>query len=61
MKIKYIDVRDVLLRQKKQATALRPDFGFCPACGRPFFGRGVCRRCRKAEHTKRSRKETRHV
>ena len=50
MRIRYVDMRDALLRQKKQATALRSAFGFCPACGRPFFGRGTCRRCRKESH-----------
>ena len=50
MKIRYIDIRDALARQAKQTATMRPSFGFCPKCGGAFYGRGVCRRCRKAAH-----------
>ena len=44
----------------RKAHCIRPSFSFCPKCGRPFHGRGVCRHCRKAEHIKRG-EGTRHV
>ena len=50
MKIRYIDIRDSLVRQAKQAATVRPSFGLCPKCGCAFYGRGVCRRCRKGTH-----------
>ena len=50
MKIRYLDIRDALARQTKRAADIRPAFGFCPKCGEAFFGRGVCRRCRKIAH-----------
>ena len=27
----------------------------CPKCGLPFHGRGLCRRCRKADRAERGR------
>lgn len=51
MKYLYLDARDDLKHgKKKRAAAMRPAFGFCPKCGRHFFGGGVCRRCCKAAH-----------
>lgn len=44
----------------RKAQGARPSFGFCPRCGQPFHGRGVCRRCRKSEHTKKGQ-GVRHV
>ena len=51
MRYLYLDAREGLKRGKiKRNAATRPSFGFCPNCGRYFFGGGVCRRCRKAAH-----------
>ena len=41
-------------------SATRPAYGTCPKCKRPFFGGGVCRRCRKGEHIRKGQ-GVRHV
>ena len=60
MKYRRIDSRDLLARQAKRSAATRPAYDFCPKCGRSFFGRGVCRHCRKAAHRNRG-EGVRHV